>query len=127
VIAVDTSVWVSVLRDSESPAASTLSALLDADEVALPLPVRIELLAGVAAKDRAGLARALAGLPVIRPEDETWSVIEQWTVRAAQAGYHFGMTDLLIAALARETGTLVWSRDSDFENLSALGLADLYD
>mgnify|MGYP001379926879 CR=1 FL=1 len=34
---------------------------------------------------------------------------------------------LLIGALARETGSLVWSLDADFERMSGLGFVDLYE
>jgi predicted nucleic acid-binding protein len=126
VIVVDTSVWVSALRDARSPSAATLAALLDADEAALALPVRVELMAGVSERDRRPLSLALAGLPVVRPIDDTWSIVEQWTGVAARAGYRFGLTDLLIAALAHETGALVWSLDADFGNMSGIGLVGLY-
>ena len=62
-IFVDTSVWVQALRRGASDEAGVLRTLLDADEVALPLPVRIELLSGVSAEQRPALTRALAALP----------------------------------------------------------------
>ena len=125
-IAVDTSVWVSALRGGPRSTAAVLTPLLDADEVLLPLPVRIELLAGVAAKDRGPLRRTLAGLPVVRPTDHTWATVENWTMRAAEAGQRFALTDLLIAALADELGALVWSLDKDFDRLATLRLVHLY-
>jgi len=127
VIAVDTSVWISVLRGGQDNARATLEGLLDADEVVVPLPVRIELMAGVARSQRARLKRSLAALPVIRPTDATWARLEAWLEPAANAGFCFGQTDLLIAALAEETDALVWSFDRDFEHLEALKFVRLYD
>ncbi len=126
-IVVDTSVWVSTLRSSSSPEAPLLAALLDADEVALPVPVRVELMSGVPAKDRAALRRALSALPVLYPTDETWKLMESWTEKAVKAGQHFGVGDLMIAALTAENSALVWSLDSDFGRLEKLKLVQCYE
>jgi predicted nucleic acid-binding protein len=125
-IAVDTSVWVSALRDDTSAAAGTLRALLDADNVVLPLPVRMELLAGVAHTERSRLQRALSALPVIVPTERTWRVVEAWTLSAADVGQRFGLADMVIGALADEAGALVWSFDRDFDRLARLKLVGLY-
>jgi predicted nucleic acid-binding protein len=127
VIVVDTSVWVSVLRSREGPESAVFHRLLDSDEVLLPVPVRIELLAGARKADRLPLRRALSALPVQYPSDETWQLVDQWVEKAGQAGERFGMGDLLIGALAAEVGALVWSLDSDFERLSRLKLVQIYE
>jgi predicted nucleic acid-binding protein len=126
VIVVDTSVWVEVLRKPASKRAATLTALLDADEVALALPVRIELMSGVARKDRRTLRRGLSALPVVKPSEETWLVIESWVEPAADAGHRFSVSDLLIAGLAHDLGALVWAMDGDFDAMASLGLVRLY-
>ena len=125
-IVVDTSVWVDVIRKPTSARAEIFRKLLDADEVALPLPVRIELLSGVARKDRKPLIRGLSALPVLRPTDDTWHLIESWLESAADAGCRFAVTDLLIAGVAHELGALVWSLDADFARMENLGLVHRY-
>ena len=125
-IVVDTSVWVSVLRGLPGATTATLNGLLDADEVGLALPVRLELSAGVAKDQRPALRRALSALPVIVPTDDTWPLIERWIDQAANAGHRFSLTDLLIAALADEVGALVWSLDADFERMATIGFVRLY-
>jgi predicted nucleic acid-binding protein len=125
-IVVDTSVWIAAQRKPEAVEATTLRALIDADEVALALPVRIELVTGVAAKDRRALRRGLSSLPVIRPTDETWKLLEGWVPLAADAGHHFKVADLLIAALAHDIDALVWSLDKHFDQMEELGIARLY-
>lgn len=126
-IVADTSVWVAALRDKTSDEAHVLSALLDADEVALPVPVRIEILAGASKRDLPRLRRVLSALPLVYPGEETWQVIDGWLDRAAQTGQRFGFGDLLIGALASEAGALVWSLDADFRRMSRAGLIDLYE
>lgn len=126
-IVVDTSVWVRALRDGESVEAATLRALLDADEAGLAIPVRMELISGASNADRPRLRRALSALPILYPCDETWTLVDGWLEVAGKAGDRFGVGDLLIAALSRETGSLLWSLDSDFERMSRLGFIELYE
>jgi predicted nucleic acid-binding protein len=126
VIVVDTSVWIDVIRRPTSQRALTFRQLLDADEVALALPVRLELMSGIARKDRNALRRGLSALPVLQPTDETWRLMESWVEPAGDAGRHFSVTDLLIAALAHEITALVWSLDADFTAMETIGLVQLY-
>jgi predicted nucleic acid-binding protein len=117
---------VAVLRSSAAPEAPLLAQLIDADAAVLPLPVRVELLSGSPARQRAMLKRRLSALAVAYPTDETWAMVERWVVTAADKGQHFGVGDLLIAALAAERTALVWSLDRDFEQLEKLKLVQLY-
>ena len=125
-IAVDTSVWIAALR-AEGGEARVLRSLLDADEVLLPIPVKVELLSGTSRRTRVALRSALSGLPVAYPTDETWRMMDGWTDRAATTGTSFGVGDLLIAAIAHDTGALVWSLDSAFERLERLRFVNLYE
>ena len=126
-IVVDTSVWVNALRSTASREAAIVGQLLDSDEVALAIPVRVELLSGASKSDRIRLRRALSALPVLYPSDETWRLIDTWVDTAGAAGQRFGLGDLLIAALARESGSLTWSLDADFTRMSQLGFVDRYE
>lgn len=126
-VVVDTSVWVAVLRSRAAPEAFALAALLDADAVILPVPVRVELLLGAPARERSRLRRALSALPIAYPVEETWTLVEGWAERAAGAGHRFGVGDLLIAAVASERNALVWSLDRDFERLARLNFVSLYE
>jgi predicted nucleic acid-binding protein len=126
VIVVDTSVWVAALRSAAGSEAEHLSHLLDSDEVALAAPVRVEILSGASAQDRVRLRRSLSALPVFYPGEATWSLIDSWVERAVAAGYHFGFADLLIGALAAEHQCAVWSLDSAFDRMAAIGLLECY-
>lgn len=125
-IVVDTSVWVAALRTDASEA-GRLRHLLDADEVLLPIPVKIELLSGTSKRDREKLRSGLSALPLAYPTDDTWRLIDGWTVNAARAGAAFGIGDLLIAAIAHEAGALVWSLDNAFGRLERLRLVQCYE
>lgn len=125
-IAVDTSVWVAALRKAGGEA-RVLAALLDADEVVLPIPVRIELLSGASTIDRPRLRHALSALPLVYPTDDTWVLIDTWIELTGAAGERFALGDLLIGALAAESGALVWSHDKDFVRMRRAGLVELYD
>jgi predicted nucleic acid-binding protein len=125
VIVVDTSVWVAAQRNERI--GRVLDTLIDADEVALALPVRLELLAGLARKDRKAFLRAFGALVQVVPSDDTWKPLGGWIERSAEAGERFSLTDLLIASLAADIGALVWSLDSDFERMERLNLVSRYD
>ena len=125
-IVVDTSVWVAALR-ADGAEATMLRALLDDDEVLLPIPVKIELLSGTSKRQRAALRSALSALPLAYPTDETWRMMDEWTDRVAPAGAAFGVGDLLIAAIAHEAGALVWSLDAAFGRMERLRLVERYE
>jgi len=125
-ILIDTSVWIDYFRGADQELVEHLQRLLDEDQTALAMPVRIELLAGSSKKDFSRLRRALSALPTFIPGESTWRVIESWVESALLKGERFGVMDLLIAALAAENGLGLWSLDSDFDRMQKLGFARLY-
>lgn len=124
-IVVDTSVWIGARRDAA--VGRVLDSLIDADEAALALPVRLELWAGVARRDRRSLDRALSALAQVVPVDETWARLPGWIELAADVGQYFSLSDLLIGSLANDVDALVWSLDDDFARMERLGMVTRYD
>ena len=125
-ILVDTSVWVQAFRRERSREAEHLKALLDASEVAMTPPVRIELLGGSSTADLPRLRRTLSALPLFIPGAETWDRVDGWIERAVRAGRRFGVADLLIAGVAAENGLPIWSLDGDFAAMATLGFVRVH-
>lgn len=125
-IFVDTSVWVAFLRGRDPAFVERMRAVLDAEEVALAAPVRVEILAGVSRRDLPRLRRLLEAFALFLPSDDTWRLVDEWLDRASRANQRFGAMDLLIGALATEQKSPIWSLDRDFERMSRLGLVERY-
>lgn len=125
-IVVDTSVWITAFRNQKSAEASHLTALLDSDEVAIAIPIRLEILSGARRTELLRLSRILSALPTYYPSDATWHRIESWLATIKQGGDHFGVGDLLIAAIGTERDAPIWSLDGDFARMAKLKLIELY-
>lgn len=125
-IVVDTSVWISAFRNQKSSEAQHLSDLLDNDEVAIAIPIRIELLSGARRSDLPLLSRTLSALPIYFPNDATWRRLEGWLPTIKNGGDRFGVGDLLIAGIAAENQAAIWSLDGDFARMAKLKLIELH-
>lgn len=124
-IVVDTSVWIAARK--QPPVAKALDDLITADEVAVALPVRLELLAGVPKHERRAFNRAFGALSQLHPTEEAWTRLPKWIEQAADAGDRFTIGDLLIASMTAEIGGLVWSLDKDFQRMERLKFVSLYE
>ena len=126
-IFVDTSVWIAAFRGSDQNLRRHLDELLDLDAVAVPVPVRLEILAGCKPKDQAPMREMLSALPTFYPSTTTWSSLDRWIETGSRSGHQFALGDLLIGAIAAEQKGRVWSLDEDFSRLGKLKLVQLYD
>jgi predicted nucleic acid-binding protein len=125
-ILVDTSVWIAYFRAADRHLTIHMQVLLEEDQVALAVPIKIEILSGSPAREWTRLRRVLEALPLIIPSNSTWERMEGWIEKAVAKGERFGMADLLIAALAVDWGVSLWSLDSDFVRMQKLGFVQLH-
>jgi predicted nucleic acid-binding protein len=119
-------VWIEFFRGRDQAVVTELRRLLDADRVALPAPVRLELISGARRAEGVRLGRLLSALPLLVPAPTLWTKLETWVQRAKRAGQRFGAMDLLIAGIADDHDAAVWSADTDFQRMSRLGLVRLH-
>jgi predicted nucleic acid-binding protein len=103
-----------------------LADLLEADMVAVPVAVRLEVLAGAPKAAVAPLALRFRGTSSLIPERDTWRTVEDWVETSVAAGQRFGILDLLIAAIAHAHRAPLWSLDADFGRMARLGFVQLY-
>lgn len=92
----------------------------------LPVPVRLEILAGSSPNERRQLRELLLALPAYYPEVPTWVRMEMWTEQAVGSGRRFGLGDLLIAAITAEHQGELWSLDADFAAMAKLSFVSLH-
>lgn len=122
-IAVDTSVWVDLFRDTDTPQSKFLARSLDLgdEDFALTDVVLTELLQGLRTdRDAARLQRTLASFAVLRLRNlSDFRAAATMYRRARQRGVTIRRTtDCLIAAVCVRDGVPLLHSDVDFDRLA---------
>ena len=117
---VDTSAWH---HSSKPLVLSAWKRALGADEVGICDQVRLEILYSARSHaDYSALAKELGGLRSIPMGAEVFSrALEVQHALAGQGGLHHRsvkIADLLIAAAAELSGSVVWHYDADFDRIA---------
>ena len=119
VILVDSSVWIALLRDMQTPQTVALHELLPRREAALTAVIYQEILQGAATPARfTKLKRYFRTLPFLNPAHpiETWEAAAELYMRCRQRGYTpRSPHDCLVARIALEHRTPLLHDDRDFE------------
>jgi len=123
VIVVDTSVWVDLLRGTQTPQVSRCTELIrDGAPVGLTDIVLTEILQGLASEpDARRVERELLEFPLLRLETlADFSLAAELYRTARASGVTIRKTlDCLIAAPCVRTGTPLLHADADFDRLAA--------
>lgn len=121
-IVVDTSVWIDVLNERDSPQAVRCVELIEAGEpIALTDVVFTEILQGFRSEREARLVEGhLKAFPVLRLDGlDDFALAAELYRRARRAGVTIRKTlDCLIAAPCVRTGAPILHADADFDRLA---------
>jgi len=119
VVLVDSSVWIDLLRDAETPQTQILRQLLPRRGAALTAVIYQEILQGAATPERfTKLKRYFRTLPFLNPGHaiETWEAAAELYMRCRQRGYTpRSPHDCLVANIALEHRIPLLHDDRDFE------------
>ncbi|HWA53438.1 MAG TPA: PIN domain-containing protein [Solirubrobacterales bacterium] len=113
----DTSVWVDFARRGDRGRAGDLRGLLDGGEVSTCGPVVAELLAGAEGEVAERISATLASLPWAGLDPGLWREVGVAARRLRKLGHSMPLTDLVIAVAAARAEHVLWSFDSDFEQI----------
>jgi predicted nucleic acid-binding protein len=123
VIVVDTSVWIDVLNDVDSPQASRCTELLkDGAPLALTDVIFTEILQGFRnERDARRVEKHFRAFPVLRLEDlDDFALAAELYRKARRAGVTIRKTlDCLIAAPCVRNGAPILHADEDFDRLAS--------
>ena len=112
----DANVWIAALETSDRTVRPAFERVRESDLVRLISPVRFEILRGIRSQHRfdyiRGYFRAVSTIPLLEVD---WDHAATLARRIAGTGgkHKVQMTDLLLAAVASRTGSVVWSREPD--------------
>ncbi len=122
VILVDSSVWIDLLRNVQTPQTHALRELLPRREAALAPVIYQEILQGAASPERfAKLKRYFCTLPFLNPAHpvETWEAAAELYMRCRQRGFTpRSPHDCLVARIALEHEVPLLHDDRDFESIA---------
>ncbi len=122
-VIVDTSIWVEAFRSKDSSERREVDRLLATGQVALVGPVLAEVLQG--ARDQSefeSLQDVFSALPYVEDGREVWARVGHLSYELRRHGSALGLIDLLVGALALQSGHSVYTSDTHFQRIPGLRL-----
>jgi hypothetical protein len=122
-VVVDTTVWVDFFRGRNEPARAALRELIRGRQAVLTGIVLAEILQGIRNQQEADSVRnEFASLHYYEATRNTWSTSGSLSADLRRKGLTIPLTDIIIAALAMEHDTEVFTTDPHFEKIPGLKL-----
>lgn len=100
--------------------------MLEEDVICISIVTKLELIAGASKKNHSKFSSALNILITYYPELEDWQLIESWVAEAKKDGFHFQLSDLLIASAAKRNDCKIFTLDSDFKRMERYNWIQLF-
>ncbi len=120
-VLIDTSIWVEYLRGKNQDLVESVKSLLRTRRATLCGIVLSELLAGVRTrKSRDTLKQTLDALEYSEVSRDTWILAGELSGNLKQQGISVPLTDLILAALALENDSELYTLDSHFNRIPEL-------
>ena len=125
-ILVDTSIWIDYFNLTNKKLYLELRQMLEEDVICISIVTKLELIAGASKKNHSKFSSALNILITYYPELEDWQLIESWVAEAKKDGFHFQLSDLLIASAAKRNDCKIFTLDSDFKRMERYNWIQLF-
>lgn len=120
-VLIDTSIWVEYFRGKNHELVESVKGLIRTQRAVLCGIVLSELLSGVRArKDRDTLKQTLDALEYAEVSMATWIATGEMSRSIRQQGIGVPLTDLIVAALALENDSELFTLDSHFDRIPEL-------
>ncbi len=117
----DTLIWASFFSKPNSPEKLAVDDLIDGDRVALIGPILAEVLLGFRRNAQADwVASRLHAAHFIDTTWDDWKSAAEIGRELAAKRHAVPITDLIVAAIAKRTGTFVYSTDPHFDLMPEL-------
>lgn len=118
-VLVDSSIWIEAARrQGDMLCKVALEELLAHGEATFCSPIRLEVLGGARLAERRRMSSFLAIVPYIPLTERHWTLAVELGWKLRDAGHTLPWSDVLIAAVARESGCRVYAQDKHFETMS---------
>jgi predicted nucleic acid-binding protein len=127
VVLVDSSIWIEAARrQGDLVCKVAIEELLAHGEATFCSPIRLEVLGGARQEERRRMSAFFAIVPYVPLTERHWSLAVELGWKLRDAGHTLPWSDVLIAAVARESGCRVYAQDRHFETMNEVLSISLY-